>query len=241
MSLIKYLLLFVLLASFSFGGAAMVEHADLSQKVIILLGPPGSGKGTQAKKLADTLKMSHISTGDLFRENISQKTVLGAKAKTFMDKGQLVPDSLVLEMLFDRVSRDDCKKGYILDGFPRTIPQADALDRALGNKVALVAINLPVSDEEILKRISGRLTCTLCGNMHNAYYSPSKIQGKCDKCGGELQQRSDDKPEVVQERLEVYRKQTAPLIRYYEAKGVLKTVNGEQRPEQIFRQILAFS
>ena len=205
--------------------------ADLpanEQHVVILLGPPGSGKGTQAKRITQELDIPHISTGDILRENIKKQTELGVKAKEYMNAGRLVPDDLVLDMLFERVERQDCESGYLLDGFPRTIPQAESLDRFLDNRAHLVAINLSVTDEIIIKRISGRMSCSSCGHVHNRYQSPPKVDGVCDICGGELVQRPDDQPEVVKERLQVYNDQTAPLIAYYEKKGVLHTIDGQQ-------------
>lgn len=216
----------------------MAQKSEREKNVVILLGPPGSGKGTQAKQLTQLTGAPHISTGDLFRENINKNTPLGQKAKEFMDAGKLVPNELVLEILFDRVSQPDCAKGYILDGFPRTIPQAEALDKHLGKTVPKV-INLEVSDEEVVKRISGRLSCTNCGNIQNKYYSPPKVEGVCDKCGGNLTQRADDKPEVVRERLRVYTEQTAPLIKYYADKKVLITLDGEQDSAALFKEIVS--
>lgn len=209
-----------------------------NQKVVILLGPPGSGKGTQAVRLSKELGIPHISTGDLFRENLKQNTDLGKKAKGFMDQGQLVPDELVLEMLFDRVSKPDCAKGYLLDGFPRTIPQAEALDRRLSPQADVVALHLQVADESIIKRMAGRLTCKKCGHIQHKDTSPPKQEGICDKCGGELYQRPDDAREVVEERLKVYHKQTKPLIQYYQKKGILAEVNGENAPDIVFKDLL---
>lgn len=219
------------------GLANMALTPTPEQTVIILLGPPASGKGTQAVRLSKNLKIPHISTGDLFRENISKGTPLGEKAKSFMDAGQLVPDALVLDMLFDRVSRPDCSQGYLLDGFPRTIPQAEELDKKLHPKTRLIVLNLDVSDETIIKRTAGRQTCTQCGNVHNLYFSPSKQPEVCDACGGKLIQRSDDRPEVVQERLRAYRNQTEPLIKFYKDKGLLHTVNGEQNPDKVYTDL----
>lgn len=214
------------------------ETKSNTQQVVILLGPPGSGKGTQAVRLSKELGIPHISTGDLFRYNISQNTDLGKRAKTYMDKGQLVPDEVVLDMLFDRVSQADSSKGYLLDGFPRTIPQAKALDIHLGSGVKVTALNLEVSDDAIFKRMAGRLTCKNCGNIQNKFLAPPAKEGVCDKCGGELYQRSDDAPEVVRERLRVYHEQTKPLISYYGKKGVLVNVNGENSPDAVFQELL---
>ena len=206
--------------------------------VIILLGPPGSGKGTQAIEISKHKNIPHISTGDLFRENIGNNTELGKEAKSFMDQGRLVPDELVLNMLFDRVSRPDCKNGYVLDGFPRTIPQAEALDRYLKGKSTVIALNLAVPDDVIIKRIEGRLTCKACGNMHHKEFSPPAKEGVCDNCGSPLTQRADDTREVVMERLRVYKEQTEPLIQHYEKQGVLKTVDGNRPPKVVLDELL---
>jgi adenylate kinase len=233
----------ILLAVFVSATILGVDAMDLNkhdrQDVIILLGPPGSGKGTQAKDISEVTRLPHISTGDLFRENINHNTELGQKAKTFMNQGKLVPDELVLEMLYDRVSKEDCKFGYLLDGFPRTIPQAQSLDKTLPRNANVAAINLHVSDEVVLKRIAGRVSCRYCGNTQNIYFSPPKIPNYCDRCGRELYQRDDDKPDVVQERLKVYSKLTAPLLDYYTSKNVLHNVNGEKGFEEVKKEILA--
>lgn len=207
-------------------------------KVIILLGAPASGKGTQAQRLAQDLGIPQISTGDILRENIRNGTPLGKEAKSFMDAGRLVSDELVLNMLFERISRPDAAKGYLLDGVPRTIPQAEVLDKKLTD-VKLVVVNLDVSDDTTFKRLEGRLTCKSCNNVQNKYFSAPKVEGVCDKCGGELIQRSDDKPEVIKERLRVYHEQTEPLIQFYKNKGLLKTVNGEQSPDQVLAELKA--
>lgn len=209
------------------------------QRVIILLGPPGSGKGTQAVRLSKDLGIPHISTGDLFRENLSKNTELGKKAKSYMEAGKLVPDEIVLEMLFDRVSRPDASKGYLLDGFPRTIPQAEALDKHLDQSTQVVALNLEVGDDTIMKRIAGRLTCSKGGHVFNKYLTPPATEGKCDICGGELVQRPDDAPAVVEERLRVYHAQTEPLIAYYQKQGKLANINGENPPEKVFEELKA--
>jgi len=219
-----------------------VQAQDLSSpsnpKVVILLGPPGSGKGTQAVRISKELGIPHISTGDLFRENISQDTELGKRAKTFMNAGKLVPDEVVLDMLFDRVARPDCAHGYLLDGFPRTLPQAEALEKHLAKNVQLIVLDLEVPDEIIVKRAEGRLTCKSCGNVYNKYFSPPLKEGVCDKCGGELIQRPDDKADVVQERLRVYHSQTAPLVEFYAKKGVLQRVDGTKTPEVVFQALM---
>jgi adenylate kinase len=228
----------LLLCIIFLGAFAMTTQSSTNKLVIILLGPPGSGKGTQAKRVTEELRIAHISTGDILRDNIKHATDLGSKAQEYMNAGRLVPDDLVLEMLFERVARNDCKNGYLLDGFPRTIPQAESLDRFLAKDVDLIAINLSVADDVIIKRISGRLSCPFCGHVHNRFLSPPKIEGICDKCGGELVQRADDKSEVVEERLRVYESQTAPLIAYYRDKNVLFTIDGEQDSPIVSSQIL---
>ena len=207
---------------------------------IIMLGAPGAGKGTQAQMIADKFNIPHISTGDIFRANIKNGTELGKKAKEFMDKGQLVPDELTVQLLLDRVANDDCKNGYVLDGFPRTIPQADVLDSELtklGDKVDF-AINVDVPDENIVRRMSGRRACLKCGATYHIKHIPPKKEGICDKCGSELVQREDDKPETVQNRLSVYHEQTQPLIDYYDKKNILKTVDGTKDMQEVFSNIV---
>ena len=205
---------------------------------IIMLGAPGAGKGTQAKKIAAKYGIPHISTGDIFRANIKNGTELGKKAKTYMDQGLLVPDELVV----DRVNQDDCENGYVLDGFPRTIPQAEALTEALekmGQKVDF-AIDVNVPDENIVKRMGGRRACVTCGATYHMVYAPTKKEGICDTCGGELILRDDDKPETVQKRLNVYHDQTQPLIDYYTSQGILRTVDGTVDIDDVFRAITEF-
>ena len=207
---------------------------------IIMLGAPGAGKGTQAQMIAEQYHIPHISTGDIFRANIKNGTELGKKAKEFMDKGQLVPDELTVQLLLDRVAQDDCKDGYVLDGFPRTIPQADVLDQELtklGDKVDY-AINVDVPDENIIHRMSGRRACLKCGATYHIEHIPPKKEGICDKCGSELVQREDDKPETVKNRLSVYHEQTQPLIDYYTKQGVLKTVDGTAALDKVFQAIV---
>jgi adenylate kinase len=206
---------------------------------IIMLGAPGAGKGTQAQMICDKYNIPHISTGDLFRSNIKNGTELGKKAKEYMDKGQLVPDELTVELLLDRVANEDCKDGYVLDGFPRTIPQADVLDKELtklGDKVDF-AINVDVPDENIVRRMSGRRACLKCGATYHIEHIPPKTEGICDVCGSELVQRDDDKPETVQNRLKVYHDQTQPLIDYYNEKGILKSVDGTKDMQEVFDEI----
>lgn len=207
---------------------------------IIMLGAPGAGKGTQAKKIAAKYDIPHISTGDIFRANIKNGTELGNKAKTYMDQGLLVPDELVVDLVVDRVQQDDCKNGYVLDGFPRTIPQAEALDKALaefGDKIDY-AIDVNVPDENIVKRMGGRRACVGCGATYHLVYAPTKTEGICDVCGKELILRDDDKPETVQKRLNVYHEQTQPLIDYYIKAGVLKTVDGTVDINDVFAAIV---
>ncbi len=208
---------------------------------IIMLGAPGAGKGTQAKMLAAKYDIPHISTGDIFRANIKNGTELGAKAKEYMDKGLLVPDELVVDLIMDRFKADDCKNGYILDGFPRTIPQAEALDKALtavGESIDY-AINVEVPDENIVNRMSGRRACVGCGATYHIKYNPTKEEGKCDTCGADLILRDDDKPETVLNRLSVYHDQTQPLIDYYSAKGVMREVDGTVDMQVVFDSIVA--
>ena len=199
---------------------------------VIMLGAPGAGKGTQAKKIAEKYHVPHISTGDIFRANIKNGTELGKKAKTYMDQGLLVPDELVVDLVVDRVNQEDCVDGYVLDGFPRTIPQAEAL----GQKVDY-AINVEVPDENIVTRMGGRRACVGCGATYHLEYAPTKKEGICDACGRELILRDDDKPETVTKRLNVYHEQTQPLIDYYTQAGILKEVDGTVDIEEVFRAI----
>ena len=208
---------------------------------IIMLGAPGAGKGTQAKMIADKYGVPHISTGDIFRANIKNGTELGMEAKKYMDQGLLVPDELTVRILLDRVAQDDCKNGYVLDGFPRTIPQAEVLDcelTKLGDHIDY-AINVDVPDENIVKRMSGRRACLTCGATYHIEQVPPKKEGICDVCGSELVLRDDDKPETVKNRLNVYHEQTQPLIDFYTEKGVLKTVDGTVPMEEVFAAITA--
>lgn len=206
---------------------------------IIMLGAPGAGKGTQAKKIADLCKVPHISTGDIFRANIKQGTELGKKAKTYMDAGELVPDELVCDLVVDRIQQDDCTEGFILDGFPRTIPQAEALTNALNaiEQKMEYALNIDVPDENIIHRMAGRRACVGCGATYHVEFNPPKVQDVCDVCGEELILRDDDKPETVTNRLNVYREQTKPLIDYYEKQGIVHTIDGTQTMDQVFSDI----
>lgn len=207
---------------------------------IIMLGAPGAGKGTQAKKIAAKYDIPHISTGDIFRANIKNQTELGVKAKEFMDKGLLVPDELVVDLVADRIVQDDCAKGFVLDGFPRTIPQAEALDAALVkmNQKMDFAIDVDVADDVIVERMGGRRACVDCGGTYHLVYIPTKVEGVCDNCGGDLILRADDEPETVLKRLGVYHEQTQPLIDYYTNSGILKSVDGTQAIDAIFGQIV---
>jgi adenylate kinase len=207
---------------------------------IIMLGAPGAGKGTQAKQIADKYSIPHISTGDIFRANIKNGTELGKKAKQYMDQGALVPDELTCDLVMDRIQQDDCKNGFVLDGFPRTILQAEALDAALGkiNEKMDYAIDVDVPDENIVNRMSGRRACLNCGATYHLISIPPKVEGICDRCGSEIVLREDDKPETVQKRLKVYHEQTQPLIDYYKNQGILKSVDGTQPMDEVFKAIV---
>ncbi len=207
---------------------------------IIMLGAPGAGKGTQAKKIADEYQVPHISTGDIFRANIKAGTELGTKAKTYMDQGLLVPDELVVALVADRICQEDCKNGFVLDGFPRTIPQAEALDAALKEMGEAMdyAIDVDVPDESIVERMSGRRACLDCGATYHIVTIPTKVEGICDRCGSKVILRDDDKPETVQKRLQVYHDQTQPLIEYYKAQGILRSVDGTQPMDAVFAGIM---
>ena len=208
---------------------------------IIMLGAPGAGKGTHAKKISEKYGIPHISTGDIFRANIKEGTELGKKAKEYMDQGLLVPDELTCDLVMDRIQQDDCKNGFILDGFPRTIPQAEALDAALDkiNEKMDYAINVDVPDENIVNRMGGRRCCLNCGATYHVVTIPTKVEGICDRCGSPVVLRDDDKPETVQKRLTVYHDQTQPLINYYEKQSILKTVDGTKSMEAVFDDITA--
>lgn len=208
---------------------------------IILLGGPGAGKGTQAKLLKEHYNVPHISTGDILRANIKNNTELGKEAKKYIDQGLLVPDELVVHLIENRIAEDDCKKGYILDGFPRTIPQAKALDKVLesiNDKIDIV-VNIEVSDASIVKRMSGRRSCLKCGASYHTEHNPPKTEGICDVCGNELILRDDDKPETVANRLGVYHEETKPLIEYYTNKNMLVTIDGLRPIEVVTRDIIS--
>jgi adenylate kinase len=206
---------------------------------LIMLGAPGAGKGTQAKKIADKYGIPHISTGDIFRANIKNGTELGNKAKSYMDQGLLVPDELTCDLVVDRIAQDDCSKGYVLDGFPRTIPQAEALKAALNKMKTEIdyAINVEVPDENIVSRMGGRRACLACGCTYHVEFNPPKTEDVCDVCGAKLVLRDDDKPETVKKRLDVYHEQTQPLIDFYKKEGVLVEVDGTQNLEDVFQAV----
>ena len=207
---------------------------------IVMLGAPGAGKGTQAKMIAEKYGIPHVSTGDIFRANIKNGTELGKEAKQYMDQGKLVPDELTVKILLDRVAQDDCKNGYVLDGFPRTIPQANVLDEALtklGDRIDY-AVNVDVPDDNIINRMGGRRACVACGATYHIVYKAPKTEGICDNCGKELIIRDDDQPETVKNRLKVYHEQTQPLIDFYEGKGVLKSVDGTADMKDVFAAIV---
>jgi adenylate kinase len=208
---------------------------------IVLLGAPGAGKGTQAKKLVEKYGIPQVSTGDLLRAAVAAGTQLGKEAKAVMDKGELVPDSIVLGMMEERMKQDDMKKGYILDGFPRNTKQAEALDVMLAklNMSLDAALSVDVPFEDLMKRLTGRRTCKSCGQMYNVYFSPAKVEGTCDKCGAALFQRDDDKEDTIKKRLDVYTASTAPLIDYYKGKGILKSVQGTGNIDGIFGEVCA--
>jgi adenylate kinase len=206
---------------------------------LIIFGPPGVGKGTQAAKISEKHDVLHISTGDILRTSVKEGTELGKLAKTYMDKGELVPDDVIIGIIKERISIDDSKKGFLLDGFPRTIDQAEALDKMLnkeGQKIDTV-ISIELSDEEIVKRISGRRVCEKCGSMYHIIYDPPTNMGYCNKCGGGLYQRDDDSEDVIRTRLEVYRKQTEPLKKFYKKGGILKRIDGLGTIDDVFEKI----
>ena len=205
--------------------------------IVVLLGAPGAGKGTQAVRLSQARSLPHISTGELLRDHLKRGTKLGSQAQKFMDAGDLVPDELVLDMLDERVNQPDCRDGYVLDGFPRTLPQARALERRVQEAEEFFVVNLDAADDTIVERAAGRLSCKKCGRIYHEKFSPPAKPSLCDSCQGELQRRADDRPEVVRERLRVYREKTEPLIRYYQEKGVLETIDGEQSPEEVFEDL----
>ncbi len=206
---------------------------------VILLGPPASGKGTQAARLKEYLGAPHIASGDLFRYNLKNETELGLKAKAYMDRGALVPDDITIGMVLDRLSRPDCEDGALFDGFPRTLPQAKALDEALAEQGAELdrVLNIEVPDEELVERVSGRRICRTCGEPYHVKYKKPEKEGICDLDGGELYQRDDDKPETVRKRIKVYWDQTSPLIDYYREKGILRDIDGDQPIDEVTEEL----
>ena len=207
---------------------------------IILLGPPGSGKGTQAQKMVERYHIPQISTGDILRGAVKEQTPLGVEAKGYMDQGKLVPDEVVVGIVRERLKESDCKGGFILDGFPRTVPQAEALDNTLGEMQRAIdhVVSIEVPNEELIKRLTGRRTCRKCGAMYHIIFGPPAKEGVCDRCGGELYQRDDDQEETIRARLQVYEEQTAPLIAYYRGKGLLRAIDGVGAIEEILRNIV---
>lgn len=221
------------------GDAFSMSRSEHKPLVIVLMGPPGAGKGTHAVPLSQHLGLPHISTGDLFREHIRGQTPLGLKARSYMDKGNLVPDELVLDMLFERVSKDDCKNGYILDGSPRTIAQAKALDERLKNRNKIIVLNFNLADAAIIERVTGRIACKDCGRPYHKKFDPPKKDMICDSCSGSLIQRDDDREEIIRKRLEVYRAQTQPLIDYYaKQKEVLHEIDSQNEKAKVFNDVL---
>lgn len=209
-------------------------------RAVIFLGPPGAGKGTQARQIAESYGVPHLSTGDMFREHVSRGTQLGLRAKPIMERGELVPDDLVLSMVEERVSRPDCADGFILDGFPRTLPQAEKLDEILRRrfKTDPLVVHFVVDQDQLMRRLTGRRTCKIGGEIYNIYDHPPKVPGRCDHDGGELIQRPDDREEVIGERLAAYERQTRPLVDYYRRRGVLKDVDGMAAPAAVTKNVL---
>jgi len=204
-----------------------------------MMGPPGAGKGTQAENLADKLDLPHISTGDIFRDALKKNTEMGQKAKEFIEEGELVPDNIVVGIVEERLSKNDCEDGFILDGFPRTIKQAEGLDNIIAPGELTAVLNLEVRDEVLVERLTKRRVCAECGATFHLLFDPPEDEKQCDKCNGNLIQREDDQPETVKNRLEVYSRETAPLISYYQKKDLLKSINGEQAINEVFEETLA--
>ncbi|EFQ24040.1 adenylate kinase [Aminomonas paucivorans] len=206
---------------------------------LILLGPPGAGKGTQAASVIERFTIPHLSTGDMLRDHVKRGTVLGVEAKSFMDSGKLVPDGLIIAMMEDRLRQEDCGRGFLLDGFPRTLPQAEALDALLSRLgVSLDAVVLlDVTDGVVVERLCGRRVCKDCGAIYHVSFHPSRVSGICDLCGGELVQRDDDREDVIRKRLGVYHEQTSPLVAYYEKQDILRRVNAEGAPDAVCRNL----
>lgn len=231
-----FLLLF-LMTCFSPMFANDLPSAD-RPLVLILLGPPGAGKGTHEVPLSERLDIPHISTGDLFRDNIRYKTPLGKKAESYITQGKLVPDDLVLDMVFSRIAQSDCKNGYILDGFPRSLHQAKALDKKLKGRVHIVAVNFNVSDQHLIERIVGRSMCRDCKIPYHDKYSPPKKKNTCDKCGGDLYHRKDDNETTMKSRLKIYHDQSSPLIDYYDLKNTLYDINSQKSQREVFEELM---
>ncbi|HXF29713.1 MAG TPA: adenylate kinase [Chlamydiales bacterium] len=218
---------------------AKAQEPENKPLVIILLGAPGSGKGTQAVQISKHFNLPHISTGDLLRDNIRRGTDLGKQAQSYMEKGQLGPDELILDILFDRIAQPDCKKGYILDGFPRNSAQAHELEDSLRGKAQFAVFNLSVNDDIVVKRLSGRLTCKACNSIFHKDSNPPKVEGVCDKCGGKLYQRPDDNEAVIKERLRVYHEQTKPLVEFYRKQNLLTDVDASGQPDTVLHLLVA--
>ena len=213
--------------------------ADQLQARCVFLGAPGAGKGTQAKRVAAQVEIAHISTGDMLREEVKSGSELGAEAKTYMDAGKLVPDQLIIDMVKARIQKPDAASAWILDGFPRTLPQAEALDQNLSGDNALThVVSFAVPEDVLMGRLTGRRTCSQCGAIWHIEHKPTSQDGVCDNCGGELTQRSDDREEAIGKRLEVYRTQTAPLLAYYGDRGVLREIDANRSPDVVFQELL---
>jgi len=213
--------------------------ANQLQARCVFLGAPGAGKGTQAKRVADNAEIAHISTGDMLRAEVKSGSELGAQAKTFMDDGKLVPDQLIIDMVKARIQQPDAQAAWILDGFPRTLPQAEALDQNLSGDNALThVVYFAVPEDVLMGRLTGRRTCSQCGAIWHIEHNPTSKEGVCDKCGGELTQRADDRPEAIGKRLEVYRSQTSPLLAYYRDRGVLREIDANRSPDVVFQELL---
>lgn len=232
------MLIFLLLSVCILSGTFLFAAEGALGSVVVMLGPPGSGKGTQAVRLSQKLGIPHISTGELFRENMKNDTPIGRKAKEYINQGKLVPDEITMQMLAEKISSPECTKGCILDGVPRTVEQVTMLDHLLQAKgLTPVVVYLEVTDEEVIRRISGRRSCPQCGAVYHTLFSPPQSEGLCDKDQAPLIQRDDDKPELVRKRLQVYHVQTSPVVEIYRDREILKTVNGEQKPDPIFEQL----